>query len=414
MKKSFLTIGLSLVTILAFGQRKEIRKAGDAVEDGDYKYAKSLLNSVEGQVASEKDRIKGDFYLAKGRAYLGAKPETATIKDLMTSANAFQKAVEYGEDQEGEQGLTQVKDAMVNSAIADQNQQKLSSSAEKLIAAYDLNTQDTIYLYYAAANMFQAGEKDKALEYFQKLDKMGYTGEGIQYTAVEKETGEVQTFQNKKNRDIYIKSGDYINPGEEKIPSKKGDIIRSIAQIHIENDNNEKAIEAINRAKAESPDDPSLMLAEANIYYRMGKLDKYSELVEKVIEKDPNNAGLYYNLGITSMQMERPEKAVEYYKQAIEIDPSMTDAYINLASAKLMKEQEIIDEMNNLGMSKEDNKRYEELGEERKELYQEALPYLEKATELDPNNTEAIRTLRNIYLQLGEDEKAEQMKNKLN
>jgi tetratricopeptide (TPR) repeat protein len=69
--------------------------------------------------------------------------------------------------------------------------------------------------------------------------------------------------------------------------------------------------------------------------------------------------------------------------------------------------------MNQLGMSKEDNKRYEELEEERKEIYEEAVPYLEKVIENDPENVNAIRTTINIYTQLGEDEKAAELKARL-
>ena len=80
------------------------------------------------------------------------------------------------------------------------------------------------------------------------------------------------------------------------------------------------------------------------------------------------------------------EKAIEYYKQALEIDPEMTNARMNIVVAILAKERAIIDEMNGLGMSKEDNKRYEELEEERKEIYEQAVPYLEKVIESDPEN----------------------------
>jgi tetratricopeptide (TPR) repeat protein len=69
--------------------------------------------------------------------------------------------------------------------------------------------------------------------------------------------------------------------------------------------------------------------------------------------------------------------------------------------------------MNGLGMSKEDNKRYEELEEERKEIYEQAVPYLEKVIESDPENENVIRTAINIYNQLGEQEKAAELKARL-
>ena len=123
-----------------------------------------------------------------------------------------------------------------------------------------------------------------------------------------------------------------------------------------------------------------------------------------------NNASLYYNLGVTAMQMDAPEKAIKYYKNAIEIDPKMASAYVNLGSSILMKEQSIIDEMNGLGMSKADNKKYDELQKERTSLYEKAVPYLEKAVELDANNAQAIQTLVNIHSQLGNEDKVAKYK----
>jgi tetratricopeptide (TPR) repeat protein len=86
---------------------------------------------------------------------------------------------------------------------------------------------------------------------------------------------------------------------------------------------------------------------------------------------------------------------------------------MNIVVAILAKERAIIDEMNGLGMSKEDNKRYEELEEERKEIYEQAVPYLEKVIESDPENENVIRTAINIYNQLGEQEKAAELKARL-
>ena len=73
----------------------------------------------------------------------------------------------------------------------------------------------------------------------------------------------------------------------------------------------------------------------------------------------------------------------------------------------------MVEQMNALGNSSADNKKYDELKEQRKQIYTETVPYLTKALELNPNNSEVIRTLMNIYGQLGEDAKYKEMKAKL-
>jgi hypothetical protein len=49
----------------------------------------------------------------------------------------------------------------------------------------------------------------------------------------------------------------------------------------------------------------------------------------------------------------------------MEIDPKYVNAYINLAALKLEAEKPIIDEMNKLGTSDKDMKRYEVLKKQR-------------------------------------------------
>ena len=61
--------------------------------------------------------------------------------------------------------------------------------------------------------------------------------------------------------------------------------------------------------------------------------------------------------------------------------------------------------MNNLGTSKKDNIRYEELKVERENLYKKCIPFLEKLIEVSPTNIDALNTLKNIYGVLGENEK---------
>ncbi len=409
MKTKIIAAGLVLASTTLFAQKREIKDAEKAVEKENFSEAKSILTSVESQVAGEKDRIKEDYYMTKGLAYMGKQPQKQSPEDLKIAGEAFQMAQELG-NEEAAAKFGDVRNALINSAIADQNAKKYKEAAKKLYTSYNLNKKDTLHLYFAAANLTNAQDYETALNYYNKLKDLGYTGKGTEYYAVNTETGEKEKFNDKKQRDLYLKSGSYSDPTEERLESKKSEIYKNIALIYLQQGQEEKGIQAIEDALAENPDDTQLMLAKADIYYKAGKKDKYTEIVEKVLEKDPNNASLYYNLGVTATQMEAPEKAIKYYKQAIEVDPKMTNAYINLASSILMKEQGIIDEMNGLGMSKADNKRYDELTKERTQLYKDALPYLQTAVDLDPNNQQAIQTLINIHSQLGNDDKVAKYK----
>lgn len=411
MKKNILSIGLSLLSVVAIAQKKEIRDAGKAIDKGSYAEAKTLLTQAESMLGDANDNLKQEFYVFKGKAYLGTG-EGTSVKDLMAAADAFKKAEELGNKEAAAEGLAGVTNSLIQSAINDQNAEKYELAAEKLYAGYQLNPKDTLYLYFAASNAVTAGDYDTALKYYENLKDLGYTGIETQYVAINKATGEEEAMP-KAQRDLMVKTGDYIKPEDRIAPSKAGEITKNIALIYIEQGRDEEAIKALETAKAANPDDSSLLQTEADMYYRMGKKDKYKELMEQIIAKDPTNGTLYYNLGVTAFEMGDIEGAIGYYKKALEFSPEMAEARLNIAAAILSKEAKIVEEMNSLGMSKADTKKYDELAESRKEIYREALPYLETVMENDAENIEAIRTTMNIYYQLGDTEKADALQVKL-
>ncbi|MDT0686145.1 tetratricopeptide repeat protein [Autumnicola psychrophila] len=408
MKTNILTLGLSILSLTAFAQKSEIRDAGDAVEDGNYSQAQQAISQAEPLLSEANDKWTERFYLYKGQAYLGSG-ENVSLEDLNTAAQAFQKAADMGAE-EAQDGLVAVRNSLVQGAINDQNSQEFTKAAEKLHTSYQLSgKKDTIHLYYAANNAVQAGDYDMGLEYLNILKEEGYDGSGAEYIAVNTETGEEEMMANKEQMDLMVKTGNYSDPSVRKIPSKKGDIASLIARIYISEEKYDEAIAAMEDAKRENPNDIELMQAEANMYYNMGEKEKYNEIMEEVIELAPDNASLYYNLGVNSADLGNKEKAMSYYEKAIELDPDMTEAKLNIVALVLSKEREIIEEMNNLGMGQDDNKRYEELQKERNDVYKEAVPYLEAIIAKDNSNVEAVRTAKNIYTQLGNEEKVEEM-----
>jgi tetratricopeptide (TPR) repeat protein len=211
-----------------------------------------------------------------------------------------------------------------------------------------------------------------------------------------------------------VKTGEYIKPEDRVTEAKTGEIAKNIALIYIEQGQDDKAIAAIDAAKAANPDDISLLQSEADMYYRMGDKAKYKEIMEGIIERDPKNPTLYYNLGVTSFEIGDVDAAITYYKKALELDPELADARLNIAAAILSREAAIVEEMNTLGMSKADTDKYDVLSEKRNQIYTDALPYLEMVIENDPTNIEAMRTAMNIYYQIGEDTKADALQEKIN
>jgi tetratricopeptide (TPR) repeat protein len=142
----------------------------------------------------------------------------------------------------------------------------------------------------------------------------------------------------------------------------------------------------------------------------MGNTEEFKNLLVQATQKDPNNPELQYNLGVIAAESDHLEEAKKYYEKAIELDAQYINAYINLAALILGKEEGLIKEMNGLGSSKKDDLRYDELRDQRQDLYKTAVPYLTKALNIDSKNLSAARTLMNIYSILGEKEKHDTLK----
>ena len=62
----------------------------------------------------------------------------------------------------------------------------------------------------------------------------------------------------------------------------------------------------------------------------------------------------------------------------------------------------IVEEMNSLGNSLADNRRYEELKEKRDLMLKESIPIWKGLIDIDESNLEALKGLQNIYSILGD------------
>ena len=410
MKKQIIVALAIAVSAFSFAQKKELKTVEKAIKSNDYAAAKTALTQAEGLMSAMDEKTKAKYYYLKGQAFY------ANGKGSMADTDV---ALESWSNVDGayESEIEELKQSMTNSLLTKGNkayESKDYSKASKLFEkSYRIKEKDTVFLYYAAATAVSVKEYDRALGLYEELKTLGYTGIENQFIATEKETGEIEVFPNSSMRDLSVKSGTHIKPTTRNTESKRGEIVKNVALIYMSEGDNEKAIKAMKDARAENPDDVNLVLSEANIHFKMGNTEEFQSLLLTATEMDPKNAELQYNLGVIAAEAEHPEEAKVYYEKAIELDPDYVNAYINLSALILSGEQPLIEEMNGLGSSSADNKRYDELREQRQELYKQAIPYLTKALEIAPKNINAAKTLMNIYSILGETDKYKAMKAKV-
>jgi len=415
MKKQILIVGLLMISAITFGQKKEIKTALKSIKSGNYSAAIRTLQQAEGMLSNADSALKEHYYLAKGQAYIGDAGND--YEKLVIAADSFEKVLALNPKSkyksETLQGLEEVRAGLVNGAIEDQNSKRNSLASKKLYRAYNLSKKDTSYLYYAASNAVNSKDYNDAITYYTELLDIGYTGIEKQYFATNIETKVEEKFNSEKERNLVLKSGKYAIPKEKISESSRGEILRNMTLIYIRQGKTEEAQELMTKARSENPDDITLMEAEARMYYNSGDMVSYKKIINEMITKNPNNSELYYNLGVVSNNNGKPEEALKYYAKALELNPDYAEALINKAQIILNKESKIVDEMNALGTSTADYNRYDELKEVKSNLYKDAIPYLERASVLRPKNIELLKTLKNIYSTLGNDNKAKEMKAKL-
>ena len=407
MKKLILTLIIISITHFSYSQKKELKSAEKLIKSNNYTEAINILESLNNLIDSADDKTKAKFYYLSGLA--NYQNGESSFENKLSSIENFNNAKEV--EKEGskiystkiDDILTNLFNSFVNDSRSALENKDYELSYKSLEAAYNVSKRDTLYLYNAALVATEAKSYDVALNFYEKLIDLGYTGISINYYATEKESGKEQVFQDMKSRDFSVDVlTTHISPRDEMAESVEIDILRSIAAIYRTKEDFDNSLKFLEKAKSIDPLDINLILLESNIRWEMGEVDMYQSLITKALEIEPNNVDLIFNLGVVNADKGDHEKAIDYYNKAIAMDPSYTKAYLNAAALTLEKEGAIIEEMNSLGMSTADYNRYDELKIERENLYRSAIPYLEKVYELENDNLNAARTLKNIFSALGD------------
>ena len=402
MKTKVFALVLGLITFSTFAQKNELKTADKAIKIKDYSAAMTAVTAAESLLSKMDDKSKAKFYFLKAQAYFGKK-------DYQTAANTFEKLFNL-ENETGKIRYTELATTIQNQMVQDVYQQAsdqytakdYKNASDSFYLTYVLTPLDTVFIYNAAVSSSLALDYDNSLKYYKELREKGYTGISTVYYATSKQTDEKEDLGNEKNRDLQVKLGLYKDPVNEQTESKTGDIIKNVAYILKKQGKTEEAIKAVEEARKLYPKDINLILTQADIYFQLKNMEKYSELMELAIKEDPTNPQLFFNLGVISFNDGKVEEAKKNYEKAIELKEDYGDAYLNLAVVIMNQEKAIVDEMN---QNLSDFDKYDELLEKQRGVHREALPYLEKADKYS-RSINTVQFLMNIYQTLEMDEKA--------
>ncbi|AWA30672.1 hypothetical protein HYN48_11575 [Flavobacterium magnum] len=401
----------------SFAQKDQLKAAEKAVKSGDMAGAQNNLAQAEALLANDDDRaqffyIKGNVYaeLAK-RGVESSKNYAEALKSYQSLNEVEKKSGKSKYSKQAEAAQLVITNAMKNDAYKDYAAGKYKESSQKYYQLYQLDKTQTDYLFNASSAALNSNDNDLALPLLMELRQINYTGEGTSYIAVSKLTGKEEGFINKESRDNAVKGGTYEKPTDEKNLSKRPGILRSIAIIQMKKGVlNDEVKAIIAEAEAANPTDTSIMLDEAALYYTNKDEETYKKIISKILEKDPSNAQLIFNMGVVSYKNKDFVSAEKFYNRVMELKPDFPSVNFNMAALKLDVSDKLLNQMNQLGNSAADNKKYDELKKQRDAVLAESVAYLEKHLKQDPNDNEAKRSLVSVYNALDMLDKAKALK----
>jgi len=442
MKRKYSILATALlISIGAFAQKDEF-KTLKKIYDKDKLSAKDVVQYKDAvtsatplvSASNEEDVVYLNFYKA-GIPFIEmteamAKPENqinpqAALKFFTPEKiAAFSKsavAVLAYEKKSGKAVFTKdiqektlmYKPTLLSYVISLADQKRFIDASAVLYSIYELDKKDQEKLYYAASYAINAKEYALAYDYYKILKDSNFSGEKTNYLAVSKINDKEEPFETKEDRDRAVKIGTHTTPKDVNEPSKRGEIYKNMALILIDQGKQDQAILAIQEARKINPEDVTLIMSEADLYLKTNDMTKYAAAVKEVIEKDPTNPDLFYNLGVTSYKNNDAKNAEVYYLKAIELKPNYAYAYYNIAAIRLDEGQVLLDQMNKLGTTAAENKKYDVLKEKRIGLLKDAMVLLEKTINADNKYTDAKEVLLSVYKALEMKEKAKALQAEL-
>lgn len=379
------------------------KASGDMVQAAKYFAKLSQINNNPIYKARNKDTKNWEYFFDKAEA------------DRITASGNYNSIREESFREEGFALLLTELNADANAALSKGNtafqNQNYEVASNEFVKAYHLyeavGNKNELLKYYAGIAMLQTDNKAEAAKMLQDLIEEGFTGVQTNYIATEKDSGKQVSFASKADMDTQVKLGLASNPKTETTESLEEELFSNTTYAWYSLENWDKALEVGKQGLAKFPQNENMNQLIAGVYFKTGNVNEFEKTLRDKIQSGNAAAIDYFNLAKTIEDNDGDlEEAKALYNQAIQIDPNFADAYLNLAYAIIKPEHEYVQLMNqNLGTSASEKKIYEENKAKRKDLYSEALPHLEKAYNLKPENINLIKVLQNAYEVVENDDK---------
>lgn len=230
-----------------------------------------------------------------------------------------------------------------------------------------INVVDTGSFFNAAIAADQAKIYDKAINYYYKSAELNYGGPEVFYYI-----GEIYKAQGDTTKAL-----DAYQAGIEKYPNNN----------------------------------VNLYLEIINYYLPKNQVKEAFGFIEKALEKDPNNHLLWNVYGQALETREDMAKAEEAYKKSVEIDPKFFVGWYNIGRLNYNLGVNAQEAANAIPLN--DEAGFKAAVEVADGHFRNALPYFEKAYEVNPNDADLLTALRQIYYRFKMNDKLDEIQKKI-
>ncbi len=374
---------------LVFAQGAKVLNAYNYLGDGELAKAKE---QIEPAIEHAKTKDDGKTWYYRGQIYeqiyFSEEERFASLKEgsLMKAIESFGKAKELGSKR-------------INMNDVNDRYQRLAA-----------------FCYQEGVENFNAKKYDDAVKYFEtcytvRLEAGAVDSGAIYSAAVAALNGKMYDEAEKDFRKAieikYSLEDSYIN----------------LANLYKEKGDKENYKATLAEAREVLPSSQEIITAEINIYLESKEFDKALENLNVAIQNDPQNFLLFfvrgniYDTKQASMLNEgkkdesRPffEKAKEDYAKALSVKEDYFDAAYSLGALYYNRGAEMLNEANMIS----DDAKNKAAKEKADQQLRDALPYLEKAHELEPDDVSTMTSLKELYARTNQMEKYEAMSKKI-
>jgi len=390
MKKTILLFALLISVAGAYAQKGKVASAQTLKDSGKLDKALEAINEAIDPNNDKSDKtidwpktweVRGDIY----RAIYQSKDENIkklADQPLQTALESYEKALQL-DDKDKNNNAVKINLTLLISDFTDQavkafnenNYEKALASFKSILEIENMPlmqetdkeaTVDTVIIFNAGLAAYNAEKYDEAVKYYKEAAKYDYNG----------------------SRTYELIASSYIN-------------MQDTAQ----------ALNTLQEGFEKYPESSSIMVLMINIYLNSNKVDDAMKYLNLAIEQDPENASFYFARGSLYDKIEKPDSAVAAYEKAIELKPDYFDAYYNLGAIYYNKGVKQVEVANAVPTNQQD--KYEEEKNKADEVFKKAIPYMEKASELNPEDTYSLESLKTLYYRLKMMDKFEEVNKKL-